>query len=317
MRVASRAMTSLICSLGRLTAFPCVMFGWLIASPTPVRASVEAALCVPSHTTSAEVRRTTLDGVPAIVRVPQHISRPPIVLWHGFGPPASEAAMMDALPLDDVPAVKVYLGLPLFGARALPGGMKELAQRQAQDMGLQVFKPVVVGAGDELPRVARALEQQGCLQLHQPIGLVGFSAGGAAALYAMSRHQVTVDAAVLINPSTGLTTSVQAFEQATGHAYAWSPASRELALQTDAVKHAGDIAHGTPAPALLFLQGADDSVIDAHALADLDEGLKPLYRDQAQRLQFSRLSGVPHQWASDPQGVARVRQAVAAWFIGH
>lgn len=317
MRVASRAMTSLICSLGRFTVFPCVLFAWLVASPTPVRASAEAPLCAPSRSASAEVRRTMLAGVPVIVRVPQHMSRPPIVLWHGFGPPASEAAMMDALPLDDVPAVKVYLGLPMFGARALPGGMKELAQRQAQDMGLQVFRPVVAGAGDELPSVAHALEEQGCLQPHQAIGLVGFSAGGAAALYAMSRHQATVNAAVLINPSTGLTASVQAFEQATGHAYAWSPASRELAQQTDAVNHASDIAHGTPPPALLFLQGADDSVIDSHALADLDEHLKPLYRDHAQRLQFTRLSGVSHQWASDPQGLARVRQAVAAWFIGH
>ncbi len=42
----------------------------------------------------------------------------PIVLWHGFGPPASEQALMEALPLDEVPAVKVYLGLPMFGSRA-------------------------------------------------------------------------------------------------------------------------------------------------------------------------------------------------------
>ena len=72
---------------------------------------------------------------------------PPVILWHGFGAPGSEAAMMDALPLDDVDAVKVYLGLPLFGARAPAGGMKELARRQAEDVGTEVFKPVVVGAG--------------------------------------------------------------------------------------------------------------------------------------------------------------------------
>jgi hypothetical protein len=37
---------------------------------------------------------------------------------------------MEALPLDDVPAVKVYLGLPLFGARAPSGGPGELVQLQ-------------------------------------------------------------------------------------------------------------------------------------------------------------------------------------------
>jgi dienelactone hydrolase len=173
-----------------------------------------------------------------------------------------------------------------------------------------------VGAGDELPHVVQALAQQGCLRRDEAVGLVGFSAGGAAALYAMSRRQVSVDAAVFINPSTGLTASVQAYEQATGRTYAWSPASRELAQRTDATRHVAEIAKGTSPPALLFLQGADDSVIDAHALADLDEQLKPLYRGHAQRLQFTRLPGVTHQWAADPQALATVRKAVAAWFIG-
>src|SRR5262245_57576341 len=36
--------------------------------------------------------RTTLGGVPAILRIPAQVTKPPIILWHGFGPPASEAA---------------------------------------------------------------------------------------------------------------------------------------------------------------------------------------------------------------------------------
>ncbi|WP_165418552.1 alpha/beta hydrolase family protein [Dyella amyloliquefaciens] len=222
--------------------------------------------------------------------------------------------MMEALPLDDVPAVKVYLGLPLFGERAPAGGMKELARRQAEDVGLEVFKPVVVGAGDELSGVARALQQQGCLRRGEAVGLVGFSAGGAATLYALAQRKWPVDSAVLINASTGLTASVQAFEQATGKKYAWSPASRELAQETDAANHVMEIARGTPPPALLFLRGADDSVIDAHAADDLEERLKPLYRDHAKRLQFTQLQGMSHQWAADPQSLADVRKAVAEWF---
>ena len=35
--------------------------------------------------------QTTLAGVPAILRMPKLIRKPPIVLWHGLGPPASES----------------------------------------------------------------------------------------------------------------------------------------------------------------------------------------------------------------------------------
>lgn len=97
---------------------------------------------------------------------------------------------MNALPLDDVPAVKVYLGLPLFGSRAPPGGIKELGRRQAEDFAMLLFKPVVVGAADELPSVVAALRQRGCLAAGQPVGLMGFSAGGAAVLVALMRARL-------------------------------------------------------------------------------------------------------------------------------
>lgn len=97
--------------------------------------------------------RTTLAGVPAILRMPTTITKPPIVLWHGLGPPESEADLMEDLPLDGVPAVKVYLGLPLFGARAPIAESDSLVQRQAEDYALRIFEPVVAGAARELPAV--------------------------------------------------------------------------------------------------------------------------------------------------------------------
>jgi hypothetical protein len=77
--------------------------------------------CATSRETANDVMtvQTALAGVPAILRLPKAIKKPPIVIWHGLGPPASESELMKALPLDDVPSVKVYLALPLFGARAL------------------------------------------------------------------------------------------------------------------------------------------------------------------------------------------------------
>src|ERR1700736_2181017 len=74
--------------------------------------------------------QTTLAGVPAILRIPKVVGKRPIVLWHGLGPPASESELMTALPLDDVPSVKIYLGLPLLGARAPTNEAESLAHRQ-------------------------------------------------------------------------------------------------------------------------------------------------------------------------------------------
>jgi hypothetical protein len=118
--------------------------------------------------------QTALAGVPAILRVPATVKKPPIVLWHGLGPPASESDLMKDLPLDNVPAVKVYLGLPLFGARAPAAGTQSLAQRQAQDYALQIFEPVVVGAARELPAVLDELRRLGCLRPHDRSSRRGF-----------------------------------------------------------------------------------------------------------------------------------------------
>lgn len=294
---------------------------WLLACCLAVAFAAPAAtdarpLCdVPPGTQTVAVRATTLGGAPAILRVPAHVRQPPIVLWHGFGPPASEQAMMDALPLDEVDAVKVYLGLPLFGARAPEGGMKEVARRQGSDVGLLVFKPVVVGAADELPRVVDALRENGCMQRGAPVALVGFSAGGAAALDALIQDKAAVDAAVLINASTGLSASVQAYEKATGKTYAWSPASRALARDTDADAHTSQIA--AHRPALLFLQGTDDIVIDAQSVSSLVDDLRPFYGDRPQRLQLSRPAGMSHAWASDPAALAAVRKATGDWLADH
>jgi hypothetical protein len=50
-----------------------------------------------------------------------------IVGWHLNDPPRSETALAAALPLNNVPAWRIYLGLPLSGPR-LPGGGLEPAR---------------------------------------------------------------------------------------------------------------------------------------------------------------------------------------------
>jgi predicted esterase len=277
-------------------------------------------LCLVTHASSDDfncsapaVLTTTLGATPALIRVPDRVTKPPIILWHGFGPPDSERALMDALPLDDVPAVKVYLGLPMFGARALADG--ELVRRQKQDLGALVFEPVVMGGAKELSAVVRALEQRGCMRPGAAIGLFGFSAGGAAVLYALAEHDVRIGAAVTLNASTGLTASVEAFERVTKGSYEWTEATRRLAHRSDAVSRAMYIAAGAPPTALLIVHGAEDAMLTPSGAVTLHEALQPLYAkaNASQRLQLTVMPGLAHAWI-DTGNVEALRSSIAAWF---
>jgi dienelactone hydrolase len=255
---------------------------------------------------SVATLETRLAQVPALLRAPPKISKPPILLWHGFGPPASERALMEALPLDDVPAIKIYLGLPLFGDRQVAGGREGM-------VGRLVFEPVVVGAAQELPDVITALQQFGCLRSGQKIGLFGFSAGGAAVLFALAEGKAPIESAVVVNASTGLTASVQAYERATKHEYQWSGYTRDLALRTDAVQRAVDIARNHPA--LLILQGNDDAMLASRDAVALRDALTPLYMSphDEPRLRLELVDGLSHGWA-DSAHTDEVRRAIADWF---
>ena len=293
------------------------------AGANAAQQSAERSPCAadssPGPATSSRTVEMTLAGVPAILRVPASIRKPPIVLWHGLGPPASESDLMKDLPLDDVPAVKVYLGLPLFGARAPAAGAESLAQRQSQDYALKIFDPVVVGAARELPTVLNELHKLGCLRTHDKVGLFGFSAGGAAVLVALMDPKAPVSVAVTINAPSGLRSAVVAFERATKQPYAWSDASRQLAERTDAAQHASLIAGSASQPrALLLLQGADDNMIAPADAISLAEALRPVFQRSGseQRLRLTVAPGISHNWA-DPRTIEQVRTEVGDWFNRH
>ncbi len=269
--------------------------------------------CAPATAGEPRVFATELAGVPARIRVPARIAAPPIVLWHGFGPPAGEEALMSLLPLDEVPAVKVYLGLPMFGARA-PADPGEVARRQAEDLATGVFEPVVMGAAHELPRVLDALRRKGCLQRGQAIGLFGFSAGGAATLYALAEREVPVQAAVVLSASTGLSASVAAYERALGKTFAWTPRARALARRSDAVVRAADIAAGTPPPALLIVHGAQDTMLDDKGVHALHRALVPHYAAAPDRLQLSIVEDLPHAIRTAEDAASAIpRRGRPAW----
>jgi len=219
---------------------------------------------------------------------------------------------MKALPLDDVPAVKVYLGLPLFGARAPAAGEASIAQRQSEDYGARLFEPVVLGAAGELPAIVTALRHRQCLGPNEPIGLFGFSAGGTAALVALADRKVAVRLAVVVSAPTGLDAAIDALEHATHKTYAWSSHTRQLADRSDAIRNAARIASG--APALLIMQGEDDSVVNARGAMSLDEALRPLYRrgGHDRRLKVVLAPGVSHDW-TEPNALPGLRATVTSW----
>lgn len=291
----------------------------LLAGMAPGQSSAQNKTdfdCTPAPASnSPTVIATTLGSTPALIRIPSKIGQAPIVLWHGFGPPDSERALMEALPLDAVPAVKVYLGLPMFGTRTPAGGNAELARRQREDLGTLVFEPVVMGAAQELPGVLRALEQHGCLGRDESIGLFGFSAGGAAVLYALAEADVRIGVAVTLNASTGLSASVKAYERATKESYTWTDATRRLARRSDAVSRAKDIAAGNPPPALLIIHGADDAMLTPEVAVTLHDALTPLYHEAnaRQRLQLTVVPGLAHAWTGTGN-IEALRSSIAAWF---
>jgi predicted esterase len=262
-----------------------------------------------------KVVETSLGGVPAVLRIPATVSRPPVVLWHGFGPPESERALMDAIPLDEVPAIKVYLGLPLFGKRAPSGGIEEFIRRQKEDMPSLIFEPVVMGAARELPAVIRDLIAQKHMRAGEKISLFGFSAGGASVLYALALREAPISTAVTVNASTGLSASVAAYEHATKQPFVWSSHARNLAKMSDAAGRAIDIAAPNPPPALLIVHGSDDTMLTPKIASTLYDSLLPRYRQTGNeaRLRLEIVPGMAHTWATSDR-IEALRGMIAAWF---
>jgi pimeloyl-ACP methyl ester carboxylesterase len=281
----------------------------------PASATHKDFSCVPNGDTADDVTtvQTTLAGVPATLRVPKAIRKPLIVLWHGLGPPASESELMTALPLDDVPSVKVYLGLPLFGVRAPSNGAESLARRQAEDYASRLFEPIVLGAAKELSAVLKALRERKCLGTQDEIGLFGFSAGGTAVLMALTEPGVPVRAAVTVNAPTGLSAAIEAAEHATKRPYVWTESARQLAERSDTIRHAAEIASGVPPRALLLFHGADDTIVGPSGAVSLREALQPYYQRSPNDLKLVIAPGVSHNW-TEPPALQQLRASVADWF---
>lgn len=262
-------------------------------------------------------------GVPMRVRRPHDTRRATslIVLWHGFEPPDSAAALADALPLAAVDAFRVYVDLPLFGERSVGGPVPERARRGREDYVRGLFMPVVEGAVAEFPGIVAELRDRLSLGRSPAVGVFGFSGGAGVALLALAQRDVPIRAAVTLNAPRNLKAGVDLLRRAQGRApYAWDHPGRHAAAQADPVARAAEIAGVDPA-ALLLLHGERDAYFPPDEAEALYRALRPHYARQgcADRLAVRVLTGLGHHLAGagTSPGEASVDAVTTDWFGRH
>lgn len=260
----------------------------------------------------------TAAGVPYIALPPAEDGdgAPLVVTWHMMDPPRSEAAMAAALPLAELPAWRVYLGLPMFGYRAPAGGFEQVLNLCAEDIVIKLMGPVVEQAAAEAPAAIAVLRAE-LGAGNGPIGLVGGSMGSAVALRFLAEGTLPVNAAALVSPVSQLTPVAQYFNAA----YPWSDESRAVARQFDFVARATEIAGRDPQPAVLLVTGARDAAAFREPAAALRDALRDLYTDP-ERVSFESVPEMAHALAEAPgtepapqtAAAKRVDAAVTEWF---
>jgi dienelactone hydrolase len=264
-------------------------------------------------------------GVPYVALPPAGTrdAAPLVVAWHLNDPPRSAAAMAAALPLSGISAWRVYLDLPMHGARQLSGGLSEFMQLGYQDAVLKVFEPQVSQAVDEFPAALAALWDR--LPVPDgPIGLVGASIGTLPAQLVMADGLVPVSAAALISPVIQLAEVVAVNERRFGVSYPWTDESQAVADRLDLVARAAEIAGREPQPALLMVTGGDDDPAFAEQTQRLQAALLQRYHDP-QRVAVTTIPGMAHAFAQEPgiepapptPQAQRVDAAVTDWFTRH
>lgn len=202
-----------------------------------------------------------------------------IVAWPGFDPPRAAAALAAALPMTGVPVWRVFLELPAVPAtagtagtsasQAMSGGLGSSAFLEPS--GIEAYGAVVEEAAARLPDVLAELRRALALE-EGPVGLAGFSAGGAAALLALARGDVPVSTAALVAPVIAPSRAAAAVEKRAGRDRAWPDGARETARRLDFGARAGELARRDAA--LLLIGGAKDRVVPPNEITAFRDALR-------------------------------------------
>jgi dienelactone hydrolase len=262
----------------------------------------------------------TAAGVPFLAVPPagDRATAPVVVAWHLMDAPRTEAAFAAALPLEGLDAWRIYLGLPLHGARLPEGGVDELMQLGYEDAVQNLFGPVSAQAAEEFgPALAELRERFGLRE--GPIGVLGGSLGAAVAQLVIARGGVDVAAAVLVSPVTQLSEVVEAVGRQMGFSYPWSEPSRATADRLDFVARAEEVA---TCPATLLVVGEDDDELGFWEPAGR---LRDALAQRSVTTELAIIPGMGHALAEEPgiepapqlPAVGGADRQAVSWFSKH
>ncbi len=197
-------------------------------------------------------------GVPYLILPPAsgRTDAPLVVGWHLFDPPRTESAFAAAMPLDRLDAWRIYFGLPLCGSRKPAGGDEELMRLGYEDAVRNLYDPVQDQVVAEFEPALAAVREQFGLTSDQ-LGLLGGSAGAAAALGVLAETRLPIVATVVVSPLTQLRPVVTANGRLFGIDYGWDAGSDAVADKIDFVRRADELVR-TGAPIRLLVGELDN-----------------------------------------------------------
>jgi pimeloyl-ACP methyl ester carboxylesterase len=252
-----------------------------------------------------EPRTGIAAGVPYLAVPPGSAagpSAPVVIAWHLMDSPRTESAFAAALPLQGLEAWRIYLGLPMYGARMPAGGMDELMRLAYEDAVLNLHGPIAEQAAAEFAGAFAELRDR--LHLSDgPLAIVGGSLGSAVAQLVIAEAApaagLAVEAAVLISPVAQLQPMVEAAARHFGATYAWGERSLEFAARLDFVARADEtVRAGQPAVRLIVGEN-DDREGFLEPAQRLRAALSERY-DDASTVDLVVVPGMAHALAEEP-----------------
>lgn len=252
-------------------------------------------------------------GVPFTALPPDGPSTGPaplVIAWHLLDAPCTDAAFAAAVPLNDLPAWRIYLGLPMCGRRSAPNGQQAIVDLAREDIVLRYIDNLVRMAAGEFPAALAELRTRFDIA-DGPIAVVGGSLGGAVASLVLAEGPVPIAAAALLNAAIRARSVAEVVEQGMDIPYTWTDAARQAADRLDFVARAEDIA--TSGASVLVVSGElDHPPLRADAL-ELAEVLGA---------ELFSVPGLDHPLAERPgtepapqiPNAKLVDQAVTVWF---
>jgi alpha-beta hydrolase superfamily lysophospholipase len=175
---------------------------------------------------------------------------PLIVTWHMLDAPRSPDAFAAALPMNDLPAWRVHLAMPMCGARMVDGKTDAIVELFRKDPLMSFLHPFVRQASEEFPAALESIRAQ--LPVGDgPIGVLGGSLGGAVALRILADTDVPIFAGAIVNGAVRIRSVVDLFPGD----YPYDADTEKIVDSMDAVVEADRIARHAP---LLVVSGELD-----------------------------------------------------------